>query len=220
MNALAIDTSSDNVSLSLMRKGKIIVDFNRRMARSSSRIIYYLKRHLKESIDMKKIDVFVVGAGPGSFTGLRISFSIIKGLSLALDKPVISIGSFFSPAYFFKKKKDKIAVITNAGRSLIYAASFKTANNKLKIETKEKLTTLKEFMPRKKDYFFITYNKKLREQVLDLYPQTEFCPYDSYPRAKHLLFIAGEFYNQGRFTSLERLKPLYLYPKTCQIRGK
>ena len=42
-----------------------------------------------------QIDAFAVTRGPGSFTGLRIGISTIKGLSLATGKPIIGIGGIF-----------------------------------------------------------------------------------------------------------------------------
>jgi tRNA threonylcarbamoyl adenosine modification protein YeaZ len=40
-------------------------------------------------IKLNEIDAFAVTRGPGSFTGLRIGLSCVKGLAYALNKPVV-----------------------------------------------------------------------------------------------------------------------------------
>jgi tRNA threonylcarbamoyladenosine biosynthesis protein TsaB len=221
MNLLAIDTSSENISLSVMRKGKICVDFNQRVKFGASLITPLIEKSLKEaSLSLDKIDAFVVGAGPGSFTGLRISFSIVKAFTCAIGKPLIKIGSFLSVAYPYKDKHEKIAVISDARRSLIYAASFKVKRDNLKMEGKEKLVNLDDFIKEKKDYFFITYDEHIREQVLKLNPKIDFYSKKVWPKASYLLELARDYYKKSEFTSLNRFEPLYLHPKTCQIRKK
>ncbi|UCD15550.1 MAG: tRNA (adenosine(37)-N6)-threonylcarbamoyltransferase complex dimerization subunit type 1 TsaB [Candidatus Omnitrophota bacterium] len=221
MNLLGIDTSSDNVSLGIIRKGRLAVDFNRRIKFGASKVMPVIEKYVKKtSLDLRKIDAFVVGAGPGSFTGLRISFSIVKAFSLSLDKPVIKVGSFFSMAYPYRKKHKKIAVIGDARRGLIYAASFKVNKDVLKIEGREELVDLESFVRRRKDYFFVSYEEHLKRKVLEAYPAIKFCNRQTWPRAGYLLELAKDYYVKGKFTALDKLVPLYLHPKTCQIRIK
>jgi hypothetical protein len=40
-----------------------------------------------------------------------------------------------------------------------------------------------------------------------------------YPKAKYFLKIAQDLYKEKRFIAVEDLEPLYLHPKTCQIRA-
>ncbi|MDP2923466.1 MAG: tRNA (adenosine(37)-N6)-threonylcarbamoyltransferase complex dimerization subunit type 1 TsaB [Candidatus Omnitrophota bacterium] len=219
MNLLALDSSSENISLSIMHKDKILVDFNRRMNLGASRLLFYLDKYFKEfSLSLERFDAFVVGSGPGSFTGLRISFSIIKGFALALGKPVISIGSFLSLAYPFRKQRCKIAVISDARRNLIYGASFAIKNGIFKKEAIEGLTTVEKFIKNKNDYFFVTYDEALRNKIMNSYSGLEFCPENVYPRAEYLLELAQSRYIDKDFTPIDKLEPLYLHPKTCQIK--
>ncbi|MBU1122194.1 MAG: tRNA (adenosine(37)-N6)-threonylcarbamoyltransferase complex dimerization subunit type 1 TsaB [Candidatus Omnitrophota bacterium] len=220
MNLLAIDTTTDNVSLSIMKEDKIIVDFNRRIRFGASKVMPLIEKLIKKaSLDLKKIDAFVIGAGPGSFTGLRISFSIVKGFGLALNKPIIKIGSFYSLAYpFIGGKHRNIAVVSDARRQLIYTASFKINKNSFKMEGKEKLIKLEDFVKGKKDCLFITHDKELRTKVLSLYPDISFYNKDVWPKSAYLLELAKSYYIKEKFTSVNKLEPLYLHPKTCQIR--
>jgi len=219
MRLLGIDTSSENISLCIAHKGKIEFEFNRLVKFGASRLIVYINNSLRRlSLELKDIDAFVIGSGPGSFTGLRISFSVIKAFTAALGKPVSQRGSFFSCAYPFREIAEKIAVISDARRGLIYLASFKSKGGKLRRETQERLVTLKE-LREMGDYLCITYDSFLRKQILDSYPDINFCPEDIYPRAKYLMPFAENRCFKRKFIPLDKLKPLYLHPKTCQVRG-
>jgi len=71
-----------------------------------------------------------------------------------------------------------------------------------------------------KKYILITYEPELRDKILSLNSKLNVYPKDLFPKAKYLIPLAELYYNEGRFTSLDKLKPLYLHPKNCQVREK
>lgn len=221
LNLVAVDASSQNLSLAVMDRGELKVNFNRRIKFGASELVPFLEKELKRvSFNLKKADAFIVGAGPGSFTGLRISFSAIKAFSLSLNKPVIKLNSFFALAYPFKDKHEKIAVISDARRNLVYGVEFISKNGVLRKKGKERLTGLETFCKPRQDCFFVTYDEHIREKVLSLYPKISFYPKNVWPKACLLLEEAGDYYLKKKFTPLDRLEPLYLHPGTCQIRKR
>jgi len=220
LNLLAVDASSNNISICIARADKIVVDFNRRIRFGADTIITNVDKSLKKaSLSLKDIDAFVVGSGPGSFTGLRISFSIIKAFAIAQNKPIIAIGSFFACALPFKDKAQKLAVVTDARRNRVYSAYFKVKKGELKKEGKEKLIKLEE-LSGYKDRLFLTYDAHIKAKALDVHKDIDFYPKEVYPKARYMLPLARQYYAKAEFTPVEKLKPLYLHPKTCQIRGK
>ncbi len=219
MKFLAIDASSCNLSIHIRCTKDKTVDFNRRMKFGASRLVPGIAKHLeKAGLSLKDIDVLVVGKGPGSFTGLRISFSVIKAFSIALSKPVIEVSSFFSCAYILRKRAEKIGVVSDARRGLIYLGVFKSRPAGLVKIGQEKLAGLDELLKSEPEVLFTTYDAALRQKILNLNPKINFYHQDIYPRAKYLLPEAESYYNKGKFTPVEKLEPLYLHPKTCQIR--
>ena len=218
MNLFGIDSTSSNLSIYATYKGKIIININKQLKFGASHLAEYIEKSLNKSrVKLNDFDAYVIGAGPGSFTGLRISFSIIKAFAIALNKPVISLGSFYSCAYPFRNKKEKIAVISDARRNLIYFASYKSKNGNLLRQEKVQLICLDEVLA-KKDYFFVTYDSNLRDKILEVDSNIDFCPEDVYPNVRYLLAQAQNYYSKGKFSSVDKLKPLYLHPKTCQVR--
>ncbi len=220
MNLLAFDVSSHNFSLCIKQDEKLVLDINEIIKFGASELVVNIEKNLKKfNLDLDSFDAFVIGAGPGSFTGLRISFSVVKAFMLALDKPVIPVCSFYSCAYPFRNDSEKIAVIADARRAMIYLACYKSKNGKLTKDGKERLIKLEDLIVMK-DYLFITYDSHIREALLACEKGINFYSQDVYPKAKYLLPMAEGIYRKNKFISVDKLTPLYLHPKTCQIRKK
>ncbi|MDD4954439.1 MAG: tRNA (adenosine(37)-N6)-threonylcarbamoyltransferase complex dimerization subunit type 1 TsaB [Candidatus Omnitrophica bacterium] len=219
MNILALDSSSQNISIGLLYEGRVLFDFNRKLSFGASKLVSFIDTNLKKyRINPEEIDVFALGSGPGSFTGLRASFSIIKAFMLALKKPAVCIESFYSIAHPLAKEYNKIAVISDAKRGLIYAAPFTAKGGLLKKEAKTALISLKDFAKEHAEYFFVTYDEHLYGQLTEASPGIKFSKTAVFPKAKYYLEIAKSLAEKGKFTDIGNLEPLYLHPKTCQIR--
>lgn len=71
---------------------------------------------------VRDCDFFSVVVGAGSFTGIRIGVSTVKGLCLALTKPALSLTSFDLLAY--AERGGKTLCLVNAGHGYYYAAGY------------------------------------------------------------------------------------------------
>ena len=219
MRLLGIDCSSENISLAAVEDEKILLNMNKKKKKAASQVIVWIKKFLDEKrLKLNDFDAFVVGAGPGSFTGLRVSFSIIKAFSVALKKPVISLGSFYSLAYKVKNHASQIAAFSDAGRDLIYGAVFKVKKEQIRKIKKESFFKLEEFINTFKDSLFVTYQEHLKEKVLSIFPEVLIYPQNVWPSALFLCKVAEEFFKRKKFTSLKNLEPIYVYPQECQIK--
>lgn len=91
---LAIDTSTDACSVALLRDGRIFSDHQLLPREHTQNILPMVEAMLlNHSVAMSDVDGLVVGAGPGSFTGLRIAFGVVQGLAFAVGKPVAAIST-------------------------------------------------------------------------------------------------------------------------------
>lgn len=220
MNLLAIDASSDNLSLAILKNNQITFDYNRRIKFGASRLPANIDRALKKTkLKLENLDAFVLGGGPGSFTGLRISFSIIKALVLISGKPVIALPSFYSCAYALAKKSGKIVVISDARKGLTYSIAFKVKPKAVSM-ARPALLTLAEAVRKNKDCLFCTYNSGLRNQALKDFAEINFWPEDIYPKAGNLIKLVTNYKAGLKTRRIDKLQPLYLHPKTCQIKNK
>ncbi len=90
---LAMDTSGDVCSVALYRDGRLHAELAfRHEMHLSERLISHVDLLLKEAAAvLKDVACFVVGIGPGSFTGTRIGVMTMKTWAFALEKPIVAI---------------------------------------------------------------------------------------------------------------------------------
>ena len=94
MRFAAFETSSDWCSVALCLNGEIAALEERAGQRHSELALPMLGRLLGEAgIAPSALDAVAFGAGPGSFTGLRIACGLAQGIAFAWDRPVIGVST-------------------------------------------------------------------------------------------------------------------------------
>lgn len=98
MRILAVDTSGPSQSVALLEDERCLVEnFEARPPSHSETLIASIQRALDSvSWKLSDLDLLAVSSGPGSFTGLRIGISTVKGLSRALGKPVVGVSTLLA----------------------------------------------------------------------------------------------------------------------------
>ena len=92
MNILAIDTSSEVLSVSLNVDHCVYISVVQAGTSHSSLLFDLIDSTVNDAHTQRtSIDLFACMGGPGSFTGLRIGFAAVKGLALALGKQFASV---------------------------------------------------------------------------------------------------------------------------------
>jgi tRNA threonylcarbamoyladenosine biosynthesis protein TsaB len=94
MRFAAIETSTEWCSVALWAGGEIAALERRAESRHSELALPMLERLLENSgITARELDAVAFGAGPGSFTGLRIACGLAQGLAFAGGLPVLGIST-------------------------------------------------------------------------------------------------------------------------------
>jgi tRNA threonylcarbamoyladenosine biosynthesis protein TsaB len=95
MRFAAIETSGDWCSVALWRDGEIMSLERRAPNRHSELALPMLEKLLGNAgLTASQLDGVAFGAGPGSFTGLRIACGLAQGLAFARGLPVVAVSSF------------------------------------------------------------------------------------------------------------------------------
>jgi len=99
VNLLALETSTEYCSLAVSRGAQVFERSFHAGQRHSELALPALRELLQQAaLDMQTIDGVAYGAGPGSFTGLRIACGMAQGLALARNLPVAGIGTLLALA--------------------------------------------------------------------------------------------------------------------------
>ena len=99
VNIIALETSTEYCSFAVSRGEQVFERSFQARQRNSELALPALRAALQQAqLDMQAIDGIAYGAGPGSFTGLRIACGIAQGLALARNLPVAGIGTLLALA--------------------------------------------------------------------------------------------------------------------------
>ncbi len=132
MKILAVETSTMLGGVAVMGETEGLIAEVRLNVKSthSERLMAEVDHVLKRaSMAISEIDVFGVAIGPGSFTGLRIGLSTVKGLSYATGKPVVSVPSLEALAWNFPYSAYPVCTMFDARKKEVYAAVFRWRDN-------------------------------------------------------------------------------------------
>ena len=88
---LAIDTTHEVGSLALVEGGRVVEEVTLDGGDGYGHLLFEALGAL--SVDMKYVDGFAAACGPGTFTGVRIGLTAVKGLGEALGKPVYGVSN-------------------------------------------------------------------------------------------------------------------------------
>ncbi len=127
MKVLALDTSTEYCSVALWQDGVIAQHCERVGQKHSELLIAMLDVLLhKEKIKLTEVDGIAFGAGPGSFTGVRIACGAVQGLALGADLPVADICTLLALAE--ASGQSRVIAALDARMGEIYFAAYEKLN--------------------------------------------------------------------------------------------
>lgn len=127
MRVLAIDTSTllGGVAIVDELSGMVIEVRLNVKSTYSERLMTTIDYALKQSgYTISDMDFFAVATGPGSFTGLRIGLSTVKGFSYATRKPIVSVPTLEALAQNFPLCRYPVCTMLDARKKEVYVALF------------------------------------------------------------------------------------------------
>lgn len=128
---LAIDTSTENCSVALVHDGKLTTRDIESPREHSQKLLPFVEEVLDSAgVSLAELDGLVVGAGPGSFTGVRIGVSMAQGLAFSADLPVYPVCSLQALAQQAIRKNDVAGVVAciDARMGEVYYALYANEN--------------------------------------------------------------------------------------------
>ena len=154
MLIFAVDTCSMSSSCAIADENRIIAEFTVNHKKThSEKIMPQIEAMFKAAdITVNDIDAFAAAVGPGSFTGVRIGVAIVKGFSLAANKPCISVSAIEGLSYGARHFNGLVVPILDARRNQVYSGIFKSDGRKIKRLTPDRAVELSVLLEELKGY--------------------------------------------------------------------
>ncbi|MBO7293738.1 MAG: tRNA (adenosine(37)-N6)-threonylcarbamoyltransferase complex dimerization subunit type 1 TsaB [Clostridia bacterium] len=127
MKILCLDSTAKVATAALLSDGEVLAEYTVNGGLSHSELLLPMIRSLLTSCALTEddIDLFACTAGPGSFTGVRIGVSLIKGLAFGRGKPVAAVSALEALAESLVPLDGILCPVMDARRGQVYNALFR-----------------------------------------------------------------------------------------------
>ncbi len=175
-------------------------------------------------ISIADIDAFAVSIGPGSFTGLRIGLSTVKGLYYATKRPIIPVPTLDAFARRIPFSAYNICPMLDARKNEVYAGLYRWYGHGLKKVISEMAIAPDDLMDRVEGITIFMgdgarlYRRLIEERMRD---DAIFAPpHLMYPSASTVAEIGVERLKRGEVADPVTLTPFYIRRSEAEIRWK
>jgi len=149
MLTLAIECATKTIGLALLEEEDIRGELYLRSGRHHTEVLLSALEQLfiLTGKTLKEVDLLACTVGPGSFTGLRIGVSTVKGLALAMSAPVVGVSTLETLAMNAVHSSGLICPLIDAGNNQVYTGLFRIGSDGVpQAVTSEKLIDITLFL--------------------------------------------------------------------------
>jgi tRNA threonylcarbamoyladenosine biosynthesis protein TsaB len=124
MKCLAIDTSTERMSLALQAQGQVWTHDGVGGQQSSASLIPSIMGLLRQAgVALPQLDAIAFGQGPGAFTGLRTACAVAQGLALGANLPLLPIDTLMCVAEAARGEHTRVMSVMDARMGQVYASA-------------------------------------------------------------------------------------------------
>ncbi len=184
MRILAFDSSAKSASVAVLCDEKIIGNsfINTNITHSQTLVPMAEQLLNNTNLSINDIDALAVSVGPGSFTGVRIGVSVVKGIAMPLNLPCIAVSTLEAMAYNYIEKDCIIVSTMDARCNQVYNALFRFNNGNLERLCDDRPISISEL---EKDL------EKYKEKVILIGDGAKLC-YDAFGQKYDNIYLAPE----------------------------
>lgn len=126
MRIFALESSAGPASAAIAEDGKLLAEFyiNTRLTHSQTLMVLAENAMKLTGSSPGGIDAFAVANGPGSFTGVRIGVSCLKGLAFGRDVPCVGVSTLRAMAENLRGADCVACAVMDARVGQVYNALF------------------------------------------------------------------------------------------------
>ena len=224
MKILSLSTAEQGASLAFFDQGRLVCEEYWTSKVTHSRRLLSMVDDLlvnKAEVALSQVDGFVAAKGPGSFTGLRIGISMVKGFAFAMSKPCVGVSSLDGLGWRFCNSDLPVCAMMDARRGEVYTAVYRFSRGKLVKKSREKVCSPEEALRaagQESMLYAGSGSKAYRELIENVSPGTAvICP-ESMDYISAVALAQPVLADAGFFTRQENsLIPFYIRKSDAEI---
>ena len=125
MKLLAIDTSTERMSLAVQNGEHVVTHQGAAGAQASAHLIDAVLALLEQAnVSLPSLQAIAFGKGPGAFTGLRTACSVSQGLALGLNIPLVPLDTLLCIAQSAAPTHHRVMSVLDARMGQVYSAAY------------------------------------------------------------------------------------------------
>ena len=241
MRTLGVDTATSTASVAIVEDGTVVAEkilpprgsadgspVNRFKSNHAETLLPLIESVLRTAaLSLPDVSALAVSIGPGSFTGLRIGLSTIKGLAYGWDIPLVGVSTLLANAARVTGHDGLICSLLDARKKEVYASLFHRAGGALERVTEDSMLDVTEVIGLVREHegpcLFVgdgvaVYKELLRESLGDV---AGFCGEDTSPSvAAAVAWLGEERCGSGDGHPLIPLAPIYLRSSEAEVKRK
>ena len=213
MTILAVDTSTLHAGACLWRDGRVLAERRRLVTTHSEALLAMIDELFVEaSVAPADVDAIACGAGPGSFTGLRIGLATAKGLCFALAKPLVMVSSLAALAA--RAPDGRVCATIDALKGEVYAGRFDVQGGVPALDGAEVVLAPAKLVPLLDGVdVLVGSGAHVIKRLIDLRVLDE----EAGPRASDVARLAALRAARGDYDDLASAAPAYIRPSEAEL---
>lgn len=223
MRILAVDTATTSCSVAIVDQTSLLSEFTiDREETHSKHLMDMIKTVLRMSgLNFSDMDGFAITRGPGSFTGLRIGISTIKGLVVASEKPVVGVSSLKTLASQVSYSRYLICPILDARKGEVYFSRYRCLNGLLIKQTKESVAPPDKAVDDLNESCLFVGNGALLYKEMILEKMGEFAFFapmiQNTIRASTIAYLSMAKFEKKDTDDIEKILPYYIRKSDAEL---
>ncbi|MCF2652038.1 tRNA (adenosine(37)-N6)-threonylcarbamoyltransferase complex dimerization subunit type 1 TsaB [Anaeromassilibacillus senegalensis] len=216
MLILALDSSASPASAALLEDGKILSEFYINTKQTHSQTLMPMAEAVLRlsAKTLDDVDCLAVSAGPGSFTGVRIGVSCVKGLAMARNIPCAGVSTLRAMAENARGMDGIVCAVMDARCGQVYNALFRVENGEIERLCADRALPISELYAECKAYgdklLLVGDGAALCHKTFSAFGARLLQPQQQFQRASGVAIAAQEQLCAGQTVTPDALMPIYL----------
>jgi tRNA threonylcarbamoyladenosine biosynthesis protein TsaB len=240
MRIIGIDTATTTASVALIDNGLLISEkvYPSHESRGNARGLNSKSNHAEiiiplidslfetTNISLQDVTGFALSIGPGSFTGLRIGLSTVKGLAYGWQIPVVGVSTLMAYAARVIDHDGLICSLLDARKTEVYVALFQKTDDVIRRVTDDTIASAASAMELVRHFqngapcLFVGDGAEIYHHLLSALPGTRVLRDTTrYPSvAATVAHLAQDRFHSNDVDDLGSLTPVYVHPTEAEFK--